>query len=39
MGRTAHADAVWRIWPVPAGDWVEIDDDADLDLAHAMVAP
>jgi choline kinase len=36
----AAADGVeWRIWPMPSSAWVEIDDDGDLDVAHAMVAP
>lgn len=37
VGRTAAAGVEWRIWPMPSSAWVEIDDDADLDAAHAMV--
>lgn len=28
---TGHA------WPMPSSRWVEIDDDADLEIAHALV--
>lgn len=37
VGRTAADGHAWAIWAMPAGGWVEIDDDADLDLAHALV--
>lgn len=37
VGRTAAAGAAWRIWPMPAGGWVEIDDDDDLGAARALV--
>ncbi len=36
VGRTAAQGVAWRIWPVPSSDWVEIDDDGDLDQAHAL---
>jgi len=39
IGRTAADGAAWRIWPVPSGDWVEIDDDGDLDHAQMLAAP
>jgi choline kinase len=38
VARTAADGVEWRIWPMPSSAWVEIDDDADLDKAHAMVA-
>jgi choline kinase len=34
--RTA-ATVRWRVWALPGGGWVEIDDDADLDAARALV--
>jgi choline kinase len=34
---TVVAGARWGIWPMPAGGWVEIDDDADLRQARALV--
>ena len=34
---TAAAGADWRIWPVPSGRWVEIDDDNDLAAALELV--
>lgn len=37
VGRTAAAGAAWHVWPLPGGDWVEIDDDADLGAAEALV--
>ena len=37
IGRTAAEGTPWHLWPLPAGGWVEIDDDADLDAAHALV--
>jgi choline kinase len=38
VGRTAGDGVAWRIWPMPSGDWVEIDDDADLARAEAIGA-
>ena len=38
VGRTAAAGVAWGVWPMPSGDWVEIDDDADLGLAESLVA-
>ena len=37
VGRTAAAGAPWHVWPMPSSGWVEIDDDADLDLAESLV--
>jgi choline kinase len=37
VGRTAAAGVAWRVWPMPSGGWVEIDDDADFDAAEALV--
>lgn len=37
VGRTAADGHDWAIWAMPAGGWVEIDDDADYDLAQALV--
>lgn len=37
IGRTAADGAAWHVWPMPAGGWVEIDDDADLALAESLV--
>ena len=36
VGRCAADGVAWHIWPVPAGDWVEIDDDADYETAQAL---
>jgi choline kinase len=36
VGRCAAEGVDWHIWPVPAGDWVEIDDDADYRTAQAL---
>jgi choline kinase len=36
LGRTAAEGSCWEVWPMPAGGWVEIDDDADLDLARSI---
>lgn len=36
VGRCAADGVAWHIWPVPAGDWVEIDDDADFETAQAL---
>jgi|GEM_PF-6192230 len=36
VGRTVGDGARWEIWPLPSGDWVEIDDDADLARAAAL---
>ena len=38
VGRTAADGHPWRLWAMPAGGWVEIDDDADLDVARSLVA-
>lgn len=38
VGRTAAQGEDWHVWAMPAGGWVEIDDDDDLDLAQALVA-
>ena len=38
VGRSAAAGIAWRIWPMPSGDWVEIDDDADLARAETIGA-
>jgi choline kinase len=38
VGRTAAAGVEWRIWPLPGGNWIEIDDDDDLARAEAMAA-
>ncbi len=37
VGRTAAAGVPWHVWPMPGGAWVEIDDDADLEAASALV--
>jgi choline kinase len=37
VGRTAAEGLPWRIWPMPSSAWVEIDDDADLRAAQALV--
>ena len=37
IGRTAAAGVAWQIWAMPAGGWVEIDDDADLEAAESLV--
>lgn len=37
VGRTAADGHAWAIWAMPAGGWVEIDDDTDLGLAQALV--
>jgi choline kinase len=36
VGQTAAAGVAWQLWPMPSSRWVEIDDDADLDAAHAL---
>lgn len=36
VGRTAALGAGWHVWPMPSGDWVEIDDDGDFDAAQAL---
>lgn len=38
IGRTAADGVAWRVWAMPAGGWVEIDDDRDLELAESLVA-
>ena len=35
VGRSAETVA-WRVWPMPSGGWVEIDDDADFELAEVL---
>jgi choline kinase len=37
VGRTAAAGVAWHVWPMPGSDWVEIDDDGDLEAAEALV--
>jgi choline kinase len=37
IGRTAAEGVAWHVWPMPAGGWVEIDDDADLEAAETLV--
>jgi choline kinase len=37
IGRTAADGVAWRIWAMPAGGWVEIDDDDDLEAAESLV--
>jgi choline kinase len=37
VNRCAAAGVPWRVWPMPAGGWVEIDDDTDLCAAEALV--
>jgi choline kinase len=37
VGRSAATGTEWRIWPMPSGDWVEIDDDEDLARARTLV--
>ena len=36
VGRCAAQGVAWHVWPVPPGDWVEIDDDADYETAQAL---
>jgi choline kinase len=38
VGRTAASGTSWRVWPMPSGDWIEIDDDADLTRARQLVS-
>jgi choline kinase len=38
VGRTAAEGAGWHLWAMPAGGWVEIDDDLDLEQAQAIAA-
>ncbi|HYC81008.1 MAG TPA: hypothetical protein VEB65_04440, partial [Solirubrobacterales bacterium] len=38
VGRSAADGASWRIWPMPSGEWVEIDDDDDLARARTLVS-
>lgn len=38
VGRTAAEGVPWRLWSMPTTGWVEIDDDADLEAANALVA-
>lgn len=37
IGRTAAEGAAWRVWAMPTGEWVEIDDDDDLRIAESLV--
>lgn len=37
VGVTVHGGTAWQLWPMPGSGWVEIDDDADLDQAEALV--
>jgi choline kinase len=39
VGQTAAAGTAWHVWAMPPGGWVEIDDDADLEIARSLVAP
>lgn len=36
VGRCAAEGVPWHVWPVPGGGWVEIDDDADYELAQTL---
>jgi choline kinase len=36
VGDTVAAGAAWHIWPMLSTDWVEIDDDSDLDAANRI---
>ena len=38
VGATAAAGVPWHVWPMAPGAWVEIDDDADLQLAESLAA-
>lgn len=38
VGQTAAAGSAWRVWPMAAGAWLEIDDDADLQAAASLAA-
>lgn len=38
VGRTAAEGTAWHVWPLPDSDWVEIDDDADLQAAEQLAA-
>jgi choline kinase len=38
VGRSAAEGTEWRIWAMPSGDWVEIDDDDDLARAQTLVS-
>lgn len=37
VGACAAAGVPWRVWPMPSGGWVEIDDDADLCAAETLM--
>ena len=36
VGNTVAAGADWHVWPMLSTDWVEIDDDGDLDAANRI---
>ena len=38
VGATAAAGVPWHVWAIAPGAWVEIDDDADLQLAESLAA-
>jgi len=38
VGRTAADGLAWHVWPMTSSEWVEIDDDDDLDVARALGA-
>jgi choline kinase len=37
IGRTAAEGTPWRVWAMPTGGWIEIDDDDDLRFAESLV--
>jgi choline kinase len=38
IGQTAAAGVPWHVWAMAPDAWVEIDDDADLELAQSLAA-
>lgn len=38
IARTAAEGIAWRVWSMPTGSWIEIDDDRDLEDAESLVA-
>ena len=38
IGQTAAAGVPWHVWAMAPGAWLEIDDDADLELAQSLAA-